>query len=348
MVHNASHWVTQLIWSCGRAMWLSYCFFELLHVPLLAGVADSKRRAGRQDPGADFKGGVWGKALGGTRCTWTLNILFVCLVGLVLNMIRIRTENISNKPASINNYIWDLKFLLSCELITILIIIRGDIDETQTAFDWQCHQHTNIRIDPHWNFLDLLTHGLLFPLARQCLIHEIKSEVLGLDDKAGIIKMMYSILARQKLLNLLSHGMPTVQSGELAEPQFTMTLEEMNNQIQQKVKEDPFLLESAPNIISWRELGDPESLFASCSTQPEVTEIEKALLERIAHSKTAIAALRKSTKDGVFKSISKFEDSTTDSNIISHSRWFEFEWVKQDISYPSILHFNWNSIRWNF
>ena len=56
-------------------------------------------------------------------------------------------------------------------------------------------------------------------------------------------------------------------------------------------------MEQAPSCIAWQEMGDPEKVFAQCATAEEVGTLEASILEAVGHSKTAIAALRRTMKD---------------------------------------------------
>lgn len=122
------------------------------------------------------------------------------------------------------------------------------------------------------------------------------SQVLGLDDNASTIKMIYSILTREKLLNLLSQGLSVSEDANEGDDKM-LSLDDLKMQIQQQVAEDPFVTEQAPNVIPWRELSDPEAAFAQCTSPAEVQKIEASITERVNHSKTAIGALRRSIRD---------------------------------------------------
>ena len=108
--------------------------------------------------------------------------------------------------------------------------------------------------------------------------------------------MIYSILTREKLLNLLSQGLSVSEDANEGDDKM-LSLDDLKMQIQQQVAEDPFVTEQAPNVIPWRELSDPEAAFAQCTSPAEVQKIEASITERVNHSKTAIGALRRSIRD---------------------------------------------------
>ena len=113
-----------------------------------------------------------------------------------------------------------------------------------------------------------------------------------------MIKMIYAILARSKLLALLSHGLSEgdPKSNKVDE----MPLDVLKAKLQEEIAQDPFMQEQASQMITWKELADPEGLYAPCTTPAQIQEIETTYLERINHSKTAVAALRRSMKDIYF------------------------------------------------
>ena len=124
------------------------------------------------------------------------------------------------------------------------------------------------------------------------------SQVLGLDDKASVIKMIYSILTREKLINLLSLGLGAGEAGDAGDADDNMlSWDDHKKAIQQSVDEDPFVSEQAPNVIAWKELHDPEAAFGQCTSPAEVQKMEASITERVNHSKTAIGALRRSVRD---------------------------------------------------
>eukprot|EP00435_Cladocopium_sp_Y103_P059965 s300_g21.t1 len=109
--------------------------------------------------------------------------------------------------------------------------------------------------------------------------------------------MIYSILTREKLINLLNHGQGVgdadAAAGDNADVNM-LSLDELKKKIQQHVAEDPFVSEQAPNVIAWKELSDPEATFSQCCSPAEVQKLEAAITERVNHSKTAVGALRRS------------------------------------------------------
>lgn len=57
------------------------------------------------------------------------------------------------------------------------------------------------------------------------------------------------------------------------------------------------MTEQAPSVISLKELADPEGMFSGCSMAADIQDIEASMMKRIANSKTAVAALRRTMKD---------------------------------------------------
>ena len=76
-----------------------------------------------------------------------------------------------------------------------------------------------------------------------------------------------------------------------------LDMDSLTTKVQELIALDPFMKEQADKAIAWKELGDPESLCAACSTSAEVQEQEKNVLERVSHSKTALSALKRNMKD---------------------------------------------------
>lgn len=128
-----------------------------------------------------------------------------------------------------------------------------------------------------------------------------ESDVFGLEDNASVIKMIYAILARSKLLSLLGNGLPGCKD------ETEMTLDVLNAKLAEEISQDPFMQEQASKMIPWRELSDPEGLYAPCTSPTQIQEVETVHLERISHSKTAVAALKRSMKDctQMIKSVQK-------------------------------------------
>ena len=122
-----------------------------------------------------------------------------------------------------------------------------------------------------------------------------KSQVFGLEDNASVIKMIYAILARSKLLALLAYGLPGSDPSDNTANE--MSLDELKAKLLEEISQDPFMQEQASKMITWKELGDPEGTYASCTTPAQIQEIETTYLERVSHSKTAVAALKRSMKD---------------------------------------------------
>lgn len=125
------------------------------------------------------------------------------------------------------------------------------------------------------------------------------SKVFGLDDNAGTIKMIYSILARAELLHYVSYGVNGADFPKVdgSIPDREMTVADTTQKIDEMIKKDPFLLEQASRMIAARELHDPEALFASCTTFEEVQAQDTSLAQRISHTKTAVATIRRNMKD---------------------------------------------------
>ncbi|CAL1133685.1 unnamed protein product [Cladocopium goreaui] len=125
------------------------------------------------------------------------------------------------------------------------------------------------------------------------------NEVFGLDDNASVVKMIYTILARHELLELLSYGMHPTPAETTPTPadKTEMTLDELSKKIEEKINKDPFMTEQAPSVISLKELADPEGMFSGCSMAADIQDIEASMMKRIANSKTAVAALRRTMKD---------------------------------------------------
>lgn len=122
--------------------------------------------------------------------------------------------------------------------------------------------------------------------------------MLGLEDKASVIKMIYSILSRQKLIILLAHGAPGFQPcADEDAATSEMSIEDQNEQIRFAITKDPYLTEQAPKPITLKELDNPEAIYSTMCTVEDVTEAETEFTLRIQHSKTAVAVLRKTLKD---------------------------------------------------
>ena len=119
----------------------------------------------------------------------------------------------------------------------------------------------------------------------------MQCQVFGLEDNASVIKMIYAILARSKLISLLGNGLPGCKGDT------EMTLDVLNAKLAEEIAQDPFMQEQASKMIPWRELSDPEGLYAPCTSSTQIQEVETVHLERINHSKTAVAALKRSMKD---------------------------------------------------
>ena len=99
---------------------------------------------------------------------------------------------------------------------------------------------------------------------------------------------MYTIETRARLVELLSAGSLKVNETDTAE---------IRKEIDGIIGRDAFIAEQAGKLIAWKELQDPESYFATCASSGEVQKCEAEILERITHSKTAVAALRRNIKD---------------------------------------------------
>ena len=134
-------------------------------------------------------------------------------------------------------------------------------------------------------------------------VHNQPTQAFGLDDKAGVIKMIYAVMARKKLLTLLTTGVtskepkPEGAESEVDGAPQDVPIETLKDNIKQHVQQDRFLSEQAPDIICLKELGNPEEIFADCSSGEELAKIEGDIVKRIGHSKTFVAALRRVMKD---------------------------------------------------
>ena len=122
-----------------------------------------------------------------------------------------------------------------------------------------------------------------------------------MDDKAGVIKMIYTVIARKKLLVLLSTGMaPASTSNAEGQPEGDgdeISLEDLGEKVKNLVNSDAFLSEQAPDVICWKELAQPESIFAECGSVDELGKVEADIVKRVGHSKTFVAALRRIMKE---------------------------------------------------
>lgn len=97
-----------------------------------------------------------------------------------------------------------------------------------------------------------------------------KSQVSGLEENASVIKMTYAILARSELLALLAHGLPGGDRGN-NNPN-VMPLCELKAKISEEISRSPFMQEQASKMIAWKELADPDGLYASCTTPVQIQE----------------------------------------------------------------------------
>lgn len=113
--------------------------------------------------------------------------------------------------------------------------------------------------------------------------------------------MIYTVIARKKLLVLLSTGMtPTSASNAEGQPEGEgeeISLDKLGEQVKNLVTSDAFLLEQAPDVICWKELAKPESIFAECGSVDELGKVEADIIKRVGHSKTFVAALRRTMKE---------------------------------------------------
>lgn len=113
--------------------------------------------------------------------------------------------------------------------------------------------------------------------------------------------MIYTVIARKKLLGLLSTGMtPTSTSNAECQPEGggeEISLDNLGEQVKNLVTSDAFLSEQAPDVICWKELAQPESIFAECGSVDELGKVEGDIIKRVGHSKTFVAALRRTMKE---------------------------------------------------
>lgn len=96
------------------------------------------------------------------------------------------------------------------------------------------------------------------------------------------------------------HGLSdnTANQAEVQEaPGNQMSVDELNAKIRQKIQQDAFMNEQTPDALPWKELGDPEGIFAMCSSADEIQQTDASITKRIGHSKTAIAAVKRTMKD---------------------------------------------------
>ena len=150
------------------------------------------------------------------------------------------------------------------------------------------------------NYFNLLLYSYSYYSYSNLIWSQISSsQVFGLDDNASVVKMIYTILARHELLELLSYGMHPTPAETTPTPadKTEMTLDELSKKIEEKINKDPFMTEQAPSVISLKELADPEGMFSGCSMAADIQDIEAYMMKRIANSKTAVAALRRTMKD---------------------------------------------------
>ena len=119
-------------------------------------------------------------------------------------------------------------------------------------------------------------------------------QVLGLGDDAAVIKTVYGLLTREKLVSLLAVGSGADFYGDTDQ---SLDSEAIVTAAKELIRGDAFIAEQAPEPMLWKDLEDPEAYFYECNTAAEVTEAETEILKRIAYTKTAIQALRRSMKD---------------------------------------------------
>lgn len=142
---------------------------------------------------------------------------------------------------------------------------------------------------------------------------------LNLQDSTALVRLMYTVIDRHRLLQILSlgsdcmklDGLPDVLRDDVDHA----TLNAIN-----MLKGDPFLAENAQDIKSYFEFRNVEVLFESLTDKEEIDNLHEDIKNVIKSVKTCVTAIRRTMSDYVqmvkstTKAREKFEEQIAKAN----------------------------------